>query len=107
VKVLLVDRAFIDGVLLWWLWKKMKIHFVIPARSNMEVSQDLRVCVARRPMVRGSFGRRRKRCGFWGCGVFCPMINLERRGTRGEKGGRIFGRIHQWDHGGALGGEGV
>ncbi len=42
VKVLLVDRAFIDGVLLWWLGKKMKIHFVIPARSNMEVSQDIR-----------------------------------------------------------------
>jgi len=42
VKVLLVDRGFIDGVLLWWLWKKMKIQFVIPARTNMEVSQDLR-----------------------------------------------------------------
>jgi len=23
------------GVLLWWLWKKMRIRFVIPARSNM------------------------------------------------------------------------
>jgi hypothetical protein len=42
VKVLLVDRGFIDGVLLWWLWKKMGIRFVIPARRNMEVSQDLR-----------------------------------------------------------------
>jgi hypothetical protein len=42
VKVLLVDRGFIDGVLLWWLSKKMKIRFVIPARSNMEVSQDMR-----------------------------------------------------------------
>ena len=42
VKVLLVDRGFIDGVLLWWLSKKMKIRFVIPARSNMEVSQDIR-----------------------------------------------------------------
>ena len=42
VKVLLVDRGFIDGVLLWWLGKKMGIRFVIPARSNMEISQDLR-----------------------------------------------------------------
>jgi hypothetical protein len=42
VKVLLVDRGFMDGVLLWWLSKKMKIRFVIPARSNMEVSQDIR-----------------------------------------------------------------
>ena len=42
MKVLLVDRGFIDGVLLWWLWKKMRIRFVIPARSNMEVSQDIR-----------------------------------------------------------------
>ena len=42
VKVLLIDRGFIDGVLLRWLWKKMRIRFVIPARSNMEVSQDLR-----------------------------------------------------------------
>ena len=42
LKVLLVDRGFIDGVLLWWLSKKMKIKFVIPARKNMEVSQDIR-----------------------------------------------------------------
>lgn len=42
VRVLLIDRGFIDGVLLWWLWKKMRIRFVIPARSNMEVSQDIR-----------------------------------------------------------------
>lgn len=42
VKVLLVDRGFIDGVLLWWLWKKMKMRFVIPARGNMAVSQDIR-----------------------------------------------------------------
>jgi len=42
VKVLLVDRGFIDGSLLWWLGKKMGIQFVIPARSNMEVSQDIR-----------------------------------------------------------------
>ena len=42
VKVLLVDRGFIDGVKLWWLSKKMKIRFVIPARSNREVSQDIR-----------------------------------------------------------------
>ena len=42
VKVLLVDRGFIDGVLLWWLGTKMKIRFIIPARGNMEVSQDIR-----------------------------------------------------------------
>jgi hypothetical protein len=42
MKVLLVDRGFIDGTLLWWLSKKMGIKFVIPARSNMEVSQDIR-----------------------------------------------------------------
>jgi hypothetical protein len=42
VRVLLVDRGSIDGVLLGWLWKKMKIRFVIPVRSNMEVSQDIR-----------------------------------------------------------------
>jgi len=42
VKVLLVDRGFIDGTLLWWLSKKERIKFVIPARSNMEVSQDIR-----------------------------------------------------------------
>jgi hypothetical protein len=42
VKVLLVDRGFIDGAVLWWLGKKMKIRFVIPARRNMEISQDIR-----------------------------------------------------------------
>jgi hypothetical protein len=31
LKVLLVDRGFIDGTLLWWLSKKMRIKFVIPA----------------------------------------------------------------------------
>jgi len=53
LKVLLVDRGFIDGVLLWWLSKKMRIKFVIPARGNMEVSQDIRDFVRRRPMGRG------------------------------------------------------
>ncbi len=42
VRVLLVDRGFIDGVLLWGLGKEMGIRFVIPARRNMEVSQDIR-----------------------------------------------------------------
>jgi hypothetical protein len=42
VKVLLVDQGFIDGVLLWRLWKKVGIRFVIPGRSNMEASQDIR-----------------------------------------------------------------
>jgi hypothetical protein len=42
LKVLLVDRGFIDGVVLWWLGKEMKIRFVIPARRNMEISQDIR-----------------------------------------------------------------
>ena len=42
VKVLLVNLGFIDGTLLWWLSKKERIKFVIPARSNMEVSQDIR-----------------------------------------------------------------
>ena len=55
VKVLLVDRGFIDGVLLWWLWKKMKIQFVIPARSNMEVSQDIRGFRSEKADGRGIF----------------------------------------------------
>lgn len=41
MKVLLVDRWVIDGAFLWWLSKEIGIKFVIPALSNMEISQDI------------------------------------------------------------------
>ncbi len=37
-----LEGHFEAFVQLWWLWKKRKIRLVIPARANMEVSQDLR-----------------------------------------------------------------
>lgn len=42
IKYLLVDRGFIDGKILWWLWKEMKIRFIIPARKSMDISKDIR-----------------------------------------------------------------
>jgi hypothetical protein len=35
-----MDRAFIDGQLLWWLTAQMAITFYIPAKSNMYVYED-------------------------------------------------------------------
>lgn len=41
IKRLLIDRGFIDGVILWKL-KKDGIHFIIPVRGNMDVAKDIR-----------------------------------------------------------------
>jgi hypothetical protein len=35
-----MDRAFIDGQLLWWLTTDMNIIFYIPAKTNMNVYED-------------------------------------------------------------------
>jgi hypothetical protein len=35
-----LDRAFIDGPLLWWLNTEMNIIFYIPAKTNMDVYED-------------------------------------------------------------------
>lgn len=41
IGTLLIDRGFIDGVVLWKL-KKEGIHFIIPVRGNMDIAKDIR-----------------------------------------------------------------
>jgi hypothetical protein len=42
VRVLLIDRGFLDGQDLWVLKHQMDIDFVVPAKDNMRVSGDAR-----------------------------------------------------------------
>jgi len=49
IKVLLMDRGFLDGQTLWTLKHEMGIDWVIPVRSNMAVTVDARQ-LARQPV---------------------------------------------------------
>lgn len=42
IRLLLVDRGFLDGGRLWELKHKLGIDFVIPAKTDMVVTQDIR-----------------------------------------------------------------
>lgn len=42
IKVLLIDRGFIDGVNLWKIKYIYGIDFIIPAKTNMAITQDAR-----------------------------------------------------------------
>jgi hypothetical protein len=42
IKVLLLDRGFIDGITLWEMKHNFKIDFVIPATTAMDVTKDAR-----------------------------------------------------------------
>ena len=34
--------AYLDGKTLWWLHKKKKIRFVVPAKDKMDIKEDAR-----------------------------------------------------------------
>lgn len=42
IKILLLDRGFIDGETLWTIKQEFNIDFVIPATKVMEITQDVR-----------------------------------------------------------------
>jgi len=42
IKVLLLDRGFIDGITLWGIKHNFKIDFVIPATKAMDITKDAR-----------------------------------------------------------------
>ena len=42
IKVLLIDRGFIDGIALWKIKHAFKIDFVIPATKAMDITKDAR-----------------------------------------------------------------
>lgn len=90
VKVLLVDRGFIDGVLLWWLWERMKIRFVIPARSNMEVSQDIRGFRSEKADGRGIFVQQSKEMKVMGVRGLLSYDQFGEEGHGRRKGRKDF-----------------
>jgi hypothetical protein len=49
LRVLLLDRGFLDGETLWTLKHDLKIEFVVPAKDGMHVTADARL-VSRRPL---------------------------------------------------------
>src|SRR5207249_11922794 len=64
VRVLLIDRGFLDGADLWYLKATLRIDFVIPAKDKMAVTADARaLCRARDPatgiVAQERAGRRR------------------------------------------------
>lgn len=42
IRLLLVDRGFLDGGRLWTLKHKRRIDFIIPSKTDMAVTQDIR-----------------------------------------------------------------
>ncbi len=48
LRVLLLDRGFLDGATLWTLKHELKIDFVVPAKDGMHVTADARL-LSRRP----------------------------------------------------------
>jgi hypothetical protein len=48
LRVLLLDRGFLDGETLWTLKHELKIDFVVPAKDGMHITADARL-LSRRP----------------------------------------------------------
>ena len=49
VRVLLMDRGFLDGEDLWTIKHVYGIHFVVPAKDNMQVTTDARSFLREKP----------------------------------------------------------
>jgi hypothetical protein len=49
LRVLLMDRGFLDGETLWTLKHELKIDFVVPAKDGMHVTTDARLLSQRAP----------------------------------------------------------
>jgi hypothetical protein len=47
LRVLLIDRGFLDGADLWWLKQTMGVEFVVPAKDDMRVTADARALCRR------------------------------------------------------------
>jgi Transposase DDE domain len=53
LRVLLIDRGFLDGADLWWLKQTCGIDFVVPAKDDMRVTADARALCRRRAPATG------------------------------------------------------
>ena len=49
IQMLLIDRAFLDGLTLWQIKHEDGIDFVIPVKSNMHVTADARTFLQQKP----------------------------------------------------------
>jgi hypothetical protein len=49
IRVLLIDRGFLDGLTLWQIKNEDGIDFVVPVKSNMHVSNDARAFLKQKP----------------------------------------------------------
>jgi len=49
IKVLLIDRGFLDGLSLWQIKNEDGIDFVIPVKTNMQVTNDARAFLKQKP----------------------------------------------------------
>jgi hypothetical protein len=49
IRVLLIDRGFLDGLTLWQIKDEDGIDFVVPVKSNMHVTTDARAFLAQKP----------------------------------------------------------
>jgi len=49
IRVLLIDRGFLDGLTLWQIKHEDGIDFVIPVKSNMHVTADARAFLQQKP----------------------------------------------------------
>ena len=49
IKVLLIDRGFLDGLSLWQIKNEDGIDFVIPVKTNMQVTHDARAFLKQKP----------------------------------------------------------
>ena len=49
IQVLLIDRGFLDGEDLWTIRHTYHVHFVVPAKDNMDVTADARAFLKEKP----------------------------------------------------------
>ena len=42
INILLMDRGFLDGLTLWKLKHKMGIDWIVPTKTNLQITQDMR-----------------------------------------------------------------
>ena len=49
IKVLLIDRGFLDGLTLWQIKNVEHVDFIIPSKTNMRVTEDGRAFLKQKP----------------------------------------------------------
>jgi hypothetical protein len=63
IRVLLIDRGFLDGLTLWQIKNEDGIDFVVPVKSNMHVTSDARAFLKQKPDTQFLFAAERPGAG--------------------------------------------